>query len=81
MRRQIDSLSDMLDSETVPQAIDRIAAAIERLSKLEQVLAGRPGPGNRKPAPDRPSKRQFAPEPLPVVVQQPKPNDPNEPNG
>lgn len=56
VREQIDRLSDKLDEEDEPQKLDRITAAIERLSKLEQTLAGRPLPGSLRPV-ERSSKR------------------------
>jgi len=89
VRKQIDKLSDMLEHEKDPAKIDKLASAIDRLAKHEHYLAGRPGPGNRKPAPERPSKpsrrdlgaTELAPQPLPVVAEQPRPSNPDEPNG
>ena len=40
------------------QAIDRLASAQMRLAEQERILAGRPLPGSRKPAPDRADRRQ-----------------------
>jgi len=81
VRKQIDHLSSLMEAETNPQAVDRYSAAIDRLSKLEGYYANRPGPGNRKPAPDRPTKRQLAPAPQPVVEDQPSTSSRDEPNG
>ena len=88
-RKQIDSLSDMLEHEKDPAKIDRLASAIDRLAKHEHYLAGRPGPGNRKPAPERPGRQtrrdlgaveasQSAPQ-LPQVGYHPE--SPDAPNG
>ena len=58
VRVQIDSLSDDLDKAEDPRDQDRIAAAIERLSRIEQQLANRPLPGTRRPAPEPTSRRR-----------------------
>lgn len=52
VRKQIDQLSDMLDEETDPQRLDRLACALARVSEIERQLAGRPMPGSRRPAPE-----------------------------
>lgn len=49
VREQIDRVSDMLDAETDPQRLDRLAAALERLTELERKLDNRPLPGSRRP--------------------------------
>lgn len=85
VREQIDRLSDMLDEEEEPQKLDRITAAIERLSKLEQTLAGRPLPGSLRPV-ERSSKRGLGsfslspniPENVPLR-ESPKPIQPETP--
>lgn len=56
VREQIDRVSDMLDAETDPQKLDRLAAALERLTELERKLDNRPLPGSRRPGRE-PSKR------------------------
>ena len=58
VRKQLARLDDLLDEEDEPALIDRLASAIGRLSEIERNLAGRPLPGSRKPAPDRPDRRQ-----------------------
>lgn len=65
VRQQIEVLSDMLESESDPQKIDRLASAIARLAEYERQLANRPLPGSRRPAPERVAKPQFRIEPLP----------------
>lgn len=62
VRKQIERLSDMLDSEIDPQKLDRLAAAIERLAKQEQNLAGRPLPGSFKPIKVKASRPNSGPE-------------------
>ncbi len=86
VRLQLDLINERLTEQLVkgspdPQAIDRLANAQMRLAEQERILAGRPLPGSRKPAPDRPNHRRLAPQPQPVVEEQPRLNDPNEPNG
>ncbi len=82
VRLQLDRLSDMLDKEQDPRLIDRLTAAIDRLGKHEQFLSGRPGPGTLKPS-SKPAKsrRELAPQPLPVVEQTQPKHGPDEPNG
>ena len=52
VREQVERLSDMLDEETDPQKLDRIACALARVSEIERQLAMRPMPGSRRPAAD-----------------------------
>lgn len=68
VRAQIDRLSTLLDYEKDPRNLDRLAAAIERLHKAEFALAGRPMPGQRRPAPERRTTppRLVTLDPLPV---------------
>lgn len=65
VRTQIERLSAMLDKEKEPQKIDRLTAALERVSKLEFAYANRPMPGTWKPAPQR-SQRDSRPSAEPL---------------
>ena len=66
VREQIERLSDMLDEETDPQKLDRLACALGRVSEIERQLSNRPLPGSlRPPREDAPSVRP-APRSLPV---------------
>ena len=67
-RTQIERLCRLLDEEEDPQACDRFAAAIGRLSTLEREYAMRPAPGTLKPtAAPKPSREKPAPVTLPPV--------------
>ena len=48
-RKQIDKLDGMIEEETDPQKLDRLASALARLSEIERQLANRPLPGSFKP--------------------------------
>lgn len=65
VRKQLDKLDSMIEAETDPQKLDRLAAAQERLSRQEHDLAGRPHAGNLRPtarqSPPRPSSPPFDP--------------------
>ena len=64
VREQIERLSALLDEEEDPQALDRIASAISRLSTLEREYAMRPAPGTLKPTqPKTPKHTQLPPAP------------------
>jgi hypothetical protein len=41
----------LLRAATEPNAVDRLATALAKLSELERTLAGRPLPGTLKPEP------------------------------
>lgn len=70
VREQLNRIDDMLLREEDPQKIDRLASAQLRLSEQERILAGRPLPGSRKPAPERrQSAYDAALAPVPVPVQ------------
>ena len=56
VRTQLEKLDDMFDQERDPQKLDRLASAQARLAKQEQELAGRPLPGSRRPARERPAR-------------------------
>jgi hypothetical protein len=62
-RAQLNALDEMLnrvlsvDADKVDgQLIDRLASAKARFHDVERILAGRPTPGSRRPAPDRPKR-------------------------
>ena len=84
VRKQLARLDDLLDEESDPQKIDRLASAIARLSEIERILRGSPLPGSRRPAPDRTDRRPsravvMYDEPLSQIVSQPPTNTPNNP--
>lgn len=83
VRDQIERVELLLTGSDEPQAVDRFANALTRLYDLERILAGRPLPGSRRPAPDgkrdRQAPRSFAPSAAeaPTVPQtEPKPLNP-----
>src|SRR5262249_13188999 len=53
VRAQLDRIDRMIQSETDPAKLDRLAAASMRLSDQECAVADRPKPCNRKPSPRR----------------------------
>lgn len=70
VRLQLARLDDLLDSESDPQKIDRLASASARLAEQERQLANRPLPGSRKPAAERPtapSRWDWLSNPVPVL--------------
>jgi hypothetical protein len=64
VRDQLNRIDQMMQSEKDPQKLDRLAAASMRLSDQEFALAGRPKPGNCKPAPAR--RTYYLPPPTPI---------------
>jgi len=56
VRSQLIRLDLMMEKETDPQRLDRIASAQVRLAEHERQLAGRPMPGSLRPS--RPGRRQ-----------------------
>ena len=61
VRKQIDQLSTMLEEESEPQSIDRLASAISRLSEIERQLSGRPLPGTLQPGREKPARLMLSP--------------------
>lgn len=49
VRKQLAKLDSLLEKETDPQKLDRLASAQYRLSEQERILAGRPLPGSHRP--------------------------------
>ena len=82
IRDQINRVEGLLDEATEPQAVDRFANALTRLYDLERILAGRPLPGSRRPAPDGKQRGQpSAARPwVPVVAPEPGPSAPTAPS-
>ena len=85
VRVQMDSVADEIDKEllrTVPDSkrLKELTDSFDRLSDRERILAGRPLPGSRKPAPERSEKRSSRmADPSPVSeapVEQPRPVQP-----
>jgi len=56
VRKQLAKLDDMIEAESEPQKLDRLASAQARLAKQEQELAGRPLPGSRRPGKEKPAR-------------------------
>ena len=50
VRLQLDRLDAMIQTETDPQRLDRLASAQAKLAEQERQLAGRPLPGSLRPA-------------------------------
>lgn len=53
VRRQLNMIDRMIENESDPQKIDRLASASMRLSDQEFALSGRPKPGPTKSLPPR----------------------------
>jgi hypothetical protein len=49
VRKQLDRIDGMIERETDPMKLDRLASAQARLAEQERLLAGRPMPGSLKP--------------------------------
>jgi hypothetical protein len=49
VRKQLDRIDGMIEKETDPMKLDRLASAIARLAEQERLLAGRPMPGSFRP--------------------------------
>lgn len=60
VRKQLARLDSMIEQETDPVRLDRLASAQSRLAIQEQNLAGRPLPGSLRPQPE--PKRRQAPQ-------------------
>lgn len=58
LRARIKRLSDLMDTETDPSKLDRLASAWAKLSDQERITDGRPLPGSRKPANEPSTKRK-----------------------
>jgi hypothetical protein len=72
VRKQLDRLDNMIEAETDPAKLDRLASAQARLAEQERQLAGRPLPGSFRPAApsrptmfDRPKSASHTPAPPP----------------
>lgn len=50
VRSQLDRLDVMMQTETDPQRLDRLASAQAKLAEQERQLAGRPLPGSLRPS-------------------------------
>lgn len=74
----VSRLDDALLHTTDPMEIEKLSRAGHRYSQIEQMLAGRPSPGSRKPAPDRPSRPQSAGA-LSPLMSSPPPEEPPVP--
>ena len=65
VRKQLTRLDAMMERERDARNLDRLASAQSRLAEQERLLSGRPLPGQRRPAPDRPVR---VPVPLPMPL-------------
>jgi hypothetical protein len=67
VRKQLDRLDGMIEKETDPMKLDRLASAQARLAEQERILAGRPMPGSFRPkkTPERASWHRAGPTPIP----------------
>jgi hypothetical protein len=53
VRKQLERLDHLMKQETDPAKLDRLAAALYRLSEQERIMSGRPLPGSYKPESNR----------------------------
>jgi hypothetical protein len=53
VRKQLSRLDDLLESETDPTKLDKLASALSRLAEQERQLANRPLPGSLRPGPEK----------------------------
>jgi hypothetical protein len=63
VRKQLDRIDGLIEKETDPMKLDRLASAQARIAEQERLLAGRPLPGSRKPGKDH---RTVSPHDLPM---------------
>jgi hypothetical protein len=49
VRKQLNRLDNLMETETDPQKLDRLASAQARLAEQERLMAGRPLPGSCRP--------------------------------
>lgn len=72
VREKLQTLDQMMQQAETDREWDNLSRAYERIFKVWCYLAGLPGPGNRRPAPERRQPSQVQPEPVPIVPQQDK---------
>lgn len=53
VRSHLERLNKLLETETDPAKLDRLAAAFGKLSEIERQLAGRPLPGSLRPGTEK----------------------------
>ena len=63
VREQVEVVSKRLDDaleadELDAGAIDRLANALTRMQEIERVMSGRPLPGSKRPAAEKPKRNQ-----------------------
>jgi hypothetical protein len=56
LRARMIRLENMLGTEDDPAKLDRLASALAKVAEQERILDGRPLPGSRRPAAERPAK-------------------------
>ncbi len=63
VRRQMAMIDRLIESETMPDALSKLATASAKLADQERLLAGRPTPGSNKPVAKRAKpEASFEPE-------------------
>jgi len=60
VRARMKRYEAMMDKETDASALDRLTSAWSRLAEQERILDGRPLPGSRRPAVEKPAKLSFS---------------------
>lgn len=60
VRKQLNKIDGLIESEEDPSKLDRLASAQARLSEQERQLSGRPLPGTLKPQSPKRAKSQDA---------------------
>jgi len=63
IRARLDKISGLMETETDPRNLDRLAAAWSKLAEQERILDGRPLPGSRRPRETKPV-RPVMPDPV-----------------
>jgi hypothetical protein len=64
VRRHLNRVNNLLDHETSPNEICKLAVALDKLAEVERVLDGRPTPGQHRPKSTGTSKRAQVAEPV-----------------
>lgn len=70
VREQLDRIDSLISKETNPQNLERLARASTQLCDQEFALAGRPKPGNRRPAVEQ-TRPLLPPMPIPPTLAKP----------
>jgi hypothetical protein len=64
VRLQLARLDDLIEAESDPHKLDRLASAQARLAEQERIMAGRPLPSSMRPraTDNRPERRRLEPD-------------------